>query len=103
MPGASAAGDSPRFARWIKNLDDPKFERRSGVVEGLSGYLAGRGTPMAEFALAWVLDQPAVTSAIIGPRTAEQLDSCLAALEVEIDEDDRAKVDELVPPGEVAL
>ena len=58
---------------------------------------------MAEFALAWVLDQPAVTSAIIGPRTAEQLDSCLAALETEIGDEDRRRVDELVPPGEVVL
>ena len=101
--GGQASADSPRYRKWIKDLDDPKFEHRSRVVEALSRYLTERGTPMAEFALAWVLDQPAVTAAIIGPRTAAQLDSCLAALDVEIGADDRARVDELVPPGEVAL
>ncbi len=99
--GEPATG--PRFERWIKNLDDPKFERRSRVVEALSAWTRERRVPMAEFALAWVLDNPAVTSAIIGPRTGEQLESCLAALEVGLEEGDRARVDELVPPGECAL
>ncbi|MDH3743696.1 MAG: aldo/keto reductase [Acidobacteriota bacterium] len=98
--------NSPRYKRWIKDTHDPKFERRSKVVEGLAEYLEhreGRPVGMAEFSLAWVLSNPAVTSAIIGPRTMEQLENCFGALNVEITEADRARVDELVPPGETAL
>jgi aryl-alcohol dehydrogenase-like predicted oxidoreductase len=94
---------SPRFERWMKKLDDPKFERRSAAVESLSGYLKSKNRMMAEFSLAWVLDNPAVTSAIIGPRTLEQLESCLEALAVPIDDEDRAAVDGIVPPGETVL
>lgn len=96
---------SPRYKKWIKDLNNPVFERRSKVVDKLEEYLGGR-TPevgMAEFALAWTLDNPAVTSTLIGPRTMDQLESCLGALEVEITDADRARVDELVAPGESAL
>jgi len=95
--------ESPRFQRWIKDLGDVKFERRSQAVEKLARHLAARDLPMAEFALAWVLDNPAVTSAIIGPRTCEQLDGCLRALDVEISDADRAAVDGIVAPGESVL
>jgi aryl-alcohol dehydrogenase-like predicted oxidoreductase len=94
---------SPRFERWMKDLDDPKFERRSAAVEMLAEHLKSRQVPMSEFALAWVLDNPAVTSAIIGPRTLGQLESCLRALDVEIGDEDREVVDRLVPPGETVL
>ncbi len=98
--------DSPRYKRWIKNTHDPKFEPRSRVVDGLAEHLTQRdGTPvgLAEFSLAWALDHPAVTAAIIGPRTMDQLESCLGAFEVEISDEDRARVDELVPPGGTVL
>ena len=94
---------TPRFDRWMKNLDDPKFARRSSAIESLARHLDSRASAMAEFSLAWVLDNPAVTSAIIGPRTADQLTSCLGALEIEITEGDRAAVDRIVSPGETVL
>jgi aryl-alcohol dehydrogenase-like predicted oxidoreductase len=94
---------TPRFERWMKNLDDPKLERRSTAVQALATYLEGGRTPMAEFALAWVLDNPAVTSAIIGPRTADQLAGCLRALEVAVTKEDRAAVDRIVAPGQTVL
>jgi aryl-alcohol dehydrogenase-like predicted oxidoreductase len=97
------AKESPRYTKWIKDLQDPKFDRRKEVVEKLAELVDSKGVPMAEFALAWVLSNPAVTSAIIGPRTMDQLESCLGALEVEISDEDRAEVDELVPPAESAL
>ncbi len=94
---------SPRYLKWIKDLEDPKFTRRREVVEKLAELADSKGVPMAQLALSWVLSNPAVTSAIIGPRTMEQLESCLGALEVEITDEDRARVDELVAPGESAL
>lgn len=54
-------------------------------------------------ALAWTLEHPAVTSTILGPRTMEQLESCLTALEVEITAEEHAALDRLVPPGETVL
>jgi aryl-alcohol dehydrogenase-like predicted oxidoreductase len=50
-----------------------------------------------------VLRHPAVSSAIIGPRTMEQLEDSLGALEVTITPDAAARIDELVPPGTSAL
>ena len=51
------------------------------------------------FATAWVLANPAVTGAIVGPRTLEQWQSYLGALEVSLTEADEGVVDELVPAG----
>jgi len=48
-------------------------------------------------ALAWLLHQPAVTAPIIGPRTAEQLDTALKALDVKLDTDALARLDEIFP------
>ena len=54
---------------------------------------------MAQLALAWVVQQPGVTSPIIGPRTMEQLEDNLGALEVSLTDEDLETIDELVPPG----
>ena len=44
-------------------------------------------------------DQPGITSPIIGPRTMEQLDDALQVLEMQFADQDRARLDELVGPG----
>ena len=49
--------------------------------------------------MAFVLEHPAVTSAIIGPRTMEQLTDVLAGADVRLDDDVLDRIDELVPPG----
>ncbi len=54
-------------------------------------------------ALAWTLHHPAVTSTIIGPRTLDQLETSLPALDIQLTEEELAAVDALVPPGTVAL
>lgn len=95
--------DSPRADRWIKDLDDPKFKSRSEAVEKLRPLAEDKSCSMAELALAWTLEHPAVTSTIIGPRTMEQLESCLQAPEVTITTDELRRIDEIVPPGTVAL
>jgi aryl-alcohol dehydrogenase-like predicted oxidoreductase len=54
-------------------------------------------------ALAWLLHQPAVTAPIVGPRTQEQLDGALRALEITLDADALARIDEIFPgPGGTA-
>jgi aryl-alcohol dehydrogenase-like predicted oxidoreductase len=50
-------------------------------------------------ALAFVLEHPAVTAPIIGPRTMEQLESQLGAVDVRLSRDVLDRIDEIVPPG----
>jgi aryl-alcohol dehydrogenase-like predicted oxidoreductase len=54
---------------------------------------------LIQMALAFVIRHPAVTSAIIGPRTLEHLESQLAALDVQLTDDVLDRIDEIVPPG----
>ena len=69
------------------------------VVDGLQPIADEKGCTLAQLSLAWCIKQPGVTSPIIGPRTMEQLVDNLGALDIEINEDDLAKIDALVPPG----
>jgi aryl-alcohol dehydrogenase-like predicted oxidoreductase len=55
---------------------------------------------MTAFALAWNMAQKGITSPIIGPNSAAQLEDNLAALEVSITDEDRKLVDGLVKPGQ---
>jgi aryl-alcohol dehydrogenase-like predicted oxidoreductase len=57
------------------------------------------GTTMSQWSLAWCAAQPGVTSPIIGPRTIEQLEDNLKAMDVKLTEDDTRKIDEIVPKG----
>ncbi|HEY8021054.1 MAG TPA: aldo/keto reductase, partial [Thermoanaerobaculia bacterium] len=95
--------DTARAKQWIGDLDNPKFARRRAVVDELWKVVEPKGVPLARFATAWVLRHPAVTSAIIGPRTLEQLEDSLQALAVTVSDDEAAAVDRLVPPGTAAL
>ncbi len=58
-----------------------------------------RGLTQSQFALLWCKDQPGVTSPIIGPRTMDQLNDALQVLEMRLADPDRARLDELVGPG----
>jgi aryl-alcohol dehydrogenase-like predicted oxidoreductase len=69
------------------------------VVEKLVVLAAEKGVTLSQFALAWVVNQPGITSPIIGPRTLDQLEDNLGALEVRFSADDLAKIDAIVPPG----
>jgi aryl-alcohol dehydrogenase-like predicted oxidoreductase len=57
------------------------------------------GITLIEMALAFVIRHPAVTSAIIGPRTMEHLEGQLTAADVVLSDDVLDKIDEVVPPG----
>ena len=65
-----------------------------------SGKLADdAGIPLVHLAVAWVINNPAVTSAIIGPRTMEQLVTQLGAADVALEGDLLDAIDQIVPPG----
>ncbi|MEZ4609727.1 MAG: aldo/keto reductase [Caldilineaceae bacterium] len=69
------------------------------VIESLTAMADAKGITLAQLALAWVAQQPGVTSPIIGPRTMEHLEDNLGALDVTFTADELATIDEIVPPG----
>jgi aryl-alcohol dehydrogenase-like predicted oxidoreductase len=101
--GAENPKDSQRAEKWIGDIENPKFQRRLDIVEKLLPLAEAKGVPLARFANAWALRHPAMTSVIIGPRTMEQLEDSLKALDVQITDDDARQIDELVAPGTSAL
>ena len=54
---------------------------------------------MTHLAMAFAIAHPGVTSAIIGPRTMEQLDDLLAGVDVTLTDEILDRIDEIVPPG----
>ncbi|MEA3075861.1 MAG: hypothetical protein QOF60_769 [Actinomycetota bacterium] len=77
----------------------PGNQRKLDLVEELEKLAAEAGVPLIHLALAFVLKHPAVTAAIIGPRTMEQLEGQLGAVDVDLDVAILDRIDELVPPG----
>ena len=69
------------------------------VVEQLRPLATAKGVTLSQFALAWVMQQPGITSPIIGPRTVEQLEDNLKAVDVHLAEDELKVIDAIVPPG----
>lgn len=94
----------PEDSRYA-NLDaNPLYRRRMNdaiwdVIEPLESLAREKGTTISRLALAWCIHQPGVTSPIIGPRTMEQLEDNLGALEVTITDEDRKAIDRIIPPG----
>lgn len=81
-------------------LDNPRaFE----AVQKLSGVAAEKGVPLSQLALAWTLQQPAISSSIIGPRTREQLEDNLAALDVKFTSEELQRIDQISPPGDAIV
>jgi aryl-alcohol dehydrogenase-like predicted oxidoreductase len=74
-------------------------ERRLDTVEQIIPLAAEAGLPMTHLAVAFAIAHPGVTSAIIGPRTMEQLDDLLAGLDVTLTDEILDRIDEIVPPG----
>jgi len=68
-------------------------------LEELAEVASDSGCSLAHLAMAWVVRHPAVTSAIIGPRTMDQLDDLLAGQDVTLDDAALDRIDEVVPPG----
>jgi aryl-alcohol dehydrogenase-like predicted oxidoreductase len=88
--------DLVRAALGMKAITD---ERRLDAVEQLIPLAEEAGLPMTHLALAFAIAHPNVTSALIGPRTAEHLDDLLAGLEVRLTDELLDRIDEIVPPG----
>jgi aryl-alcohol dehydrogenase-like predicted oxidoreductase len=81
------------------DLSLPENQRKLEAA-GQLGELAGKtGITLIEMAIAFVLCHPAITSAIIGPRTMEHLESQLTAVGTVLSYDVLDQIDQIVPPG----
>ena len=81
------------------DLSLPANQRKLEIVTELSGLADEAGLTMIELALAFVLEHPAVSAAIIGPRTMDQLESQLTAPEVRLEAAVLDRIDGIVAPG----
>jgi aryl-alcohol dehydrogenase-like predicted oxidoreductase len=81
------------------DLAIPENQRKLDAADALAALADEAGIPLVELAIAWVIRHPAITAAIIGPRTMEQLESQLPAAERRLDDDLLDRIDEIVPPG----
>jgi aryl-alcohol dehydrogenase-like predicted oxidoreductase len=95
IPTEGRAGRTP--ARF--DPDRPEVTAKLDAVEALVPVAAGAGLSLTHMALAFVLTHPAVTAAIIGPRTMDQLEGTLGAAAVSLDDDVLDRIDAVVPPG----
>jgi aryl-alcohol dehydrogenase-like predicted oxidoreductase len=104
LSGAFGTGKENRSRRASRlparyDLSLPGNQQKVEVVTALGELAASAGLTIIELALAFVLEHPAVHSAIIGPRTMEHLEGLLTAPGVVLDTATLDRIDELVPPG----
>ncbi|MEU8077929.1 aldo/keto reductase [Catellatospora citrea] len=94
---------SLRAARQPGRFDPtlPANAAKLAAVEQLAALAQEAGLSLIHLALAFVLEHPAITSAIIGPRTPEHLESQLGAEKVTLSRDVLDRIDEIVPPGAI--
>ncbi|WP_239103324.1 aldo/keto reductase [Microbispora corallina] len=86
----TADGEARRTRSAFPPVD---LERAYDMIDALRAVAARHGTTVARVALAWVLAQPGVTSAILGAKRPEQLEENLAAVDLELTEEDLAELD----------
>lgn len=90
----STARPSARF-----DMTTVANQQKLEVVDSLGQIAEQAGLSMIELAIAFVINHPGVTSAIIGPRTMDQLQSQLPAADVKLSVEVLDRIDELIAPG----
>jgi aryl-alcohol dehydrogenase-like predicted oxidoreductase len=81
------------------DLSTPANQRKLEAADALARLADEAGLTLIEMALAFVTRHPAVTAAIVGPRTMEHLEAQLPAADLELSDDVLDRIDEIVPPG----
>lgn len=90
--------DVPKGSRGATGLFiDPTDDAKLDAVEQLAKIAEGAGISLTHLSLAWSIEHPAVTSAIIGPKTPEQLDDLLGATDLVLSADVLDAIDSIVP------
>jgi aryl-alcohol dehydrogenase-like predicted oxidoreductase len=85
------------------NFNRPVTPGAFDVIERVVEVAHDKGCTASQLALAWNAAQPGVTAPIVGPRTLEQLVDNLGAIDVEVTDADRARLDEVAPPMSASL
>jgi aryl-alcohol dehydrogenase-like predicted oxidoreductase len=98
---ADSSPTSPARQRLAARFDMsmPENQRKLEAVQQLAKVAEDADVSMIELAIAFAVNHPAVTSAIAGPRTMQQLDSQLPAADVVLDPATLDRIDEIVQPG----
>src|SRR4051795_5544131 len=93
--------ESTRAQRIPKRFDMslPENQAKLEAADALANLAEESGMSLIHLALAFVINRPAVTAAIIGPRTFEQLESQVGAADLTLSDDVLDRIDEIVPPG----
>ena len=104
LTGKYEPGEAPqqgtRAARGDKRIMQTEWREESLVIaQTIKRHAAERGLTPIQFAVGWVLNNRLLTAAIAGPRTMEQWQAYLAALDIAFTAEDEALVDALVPAG----
>jgi aryl-alcohol dehydrogenase-like predicted oxidoreductase len=96
-PGSRSQGFFARTGRW--DPARPEVQRKYDLVEALAALAAEAGVPLAHLAMGFATEHPAVSSAIVGPRTLAQAEELLGGLEVRLAPEVLDRIDALVAPG----
>lgn len=91
-------GGQRRYGDWTKKL----LEEKGDILGQWEDLCESIGETPGDVAIAWTLTRPFVTAPIIGPRTMEQLNSSVHALDIELSEETLSRIDELFPPFKTA-
>jgi aryl-alcohol dehydrogenase-like predicted oxidoreductase len=98
-PGQAPAGDT-RAGRADRRMVETEFREESlQIAQRLKVHAEGHGVSLAQFATAWVLANPVISSVIAGPRTLKQWQDYRPALDYAVTPEDEALVDSFVRPG----
>ena len=90
--GATRLGEDPE--RGMEAWDRRGTERTWNIIDAVQKIAEDRDVSMAEVALAWVTDRPAVTSTILGARTTDQLETNLRAADLHLTAEEAAALDQ---------
>jgi aryl-alcohol dehydrogenase-like predicted oxidoreductase len=107
LSGKYRRGEAPppqsRLGQNPEGVDPHFIDAAFGVLEVVQTLAHEKGVTPGQVALAWVAQQPGVTSPIIGPRTVAQFEDCLGAVDVRLTAEDRARLDAVASPGRVIV
>ncbi len=106
LTGKYKRGEVPADGRWKggqgpggRTLNDHAYD----IMDRVAALAQAKGCTPSQLALAWCMQQPGITSPIIGPNSMQQFEDNLGALYVQITAEDRAALDEVAPPGGVTV
>jgi len=89
----------PRLPYPVLDMSLSQNQRKLDLVDRLLSLSDASGLSMVDIAIAFTLTHPALTSAIIGPRTLQQLTDQLPSVSVRLSDDVLDEIDRIVPPG----